>query len=45
MFEATFPPPVLTNKSLIVPFEPDVEIEPVTLNDPVICTLWLSGLT
>jgi len=34
-FEGTFPPPLLTNKPLIVPFEPDVEIEPVTVNpDP-----------
>ena len=32
----TFPPPLLTNKPLIVPFEPDVEIEPVTPKDPVI---------
>jgi hypothetical protein len=36
MFEGTFPLPVLKNKPLIVPFEPDVEIEPVTPNDPVI---------
>ena len=36
MFVETFPPPVLINKLLIVPFEPDVEIEPVTPNDPVI---------
>jgi len=36
MFEETFPLPLLTNKPLIVPFEPDVEIEPVTPNDPVI---------
>ena len=36
IFEATFPPPKLTNKPLMVPFEPDVEIEPVTPNDPVI---------
>jgi hypothetical protein len=36
MFEETFPPPVLISKLLIVPFEPDVEIEPVTPNDPVI---------
>ena len=34
MFEATFPPPVLINKLLIVPFEPVVLIEPVTLNEP-----------
>jgi hypothetical protein len=32
----TFPPPLLTNKPLIVPFEPLVEIEPVTPKDPVI---------
>ena len=36
MFVETFPPPKLTNKPLMVPFEPDVEIEPVTPNDPVI---------
>ena len=36
IFVETFPPPLLTNKPLIVPFEPDVEIEPVTPNDPVI---------
>ena len=36
MFEGTFPPPKLTNKPLMVPFEPDVEIEPVTPKDPVI---------
>ena len=36
MFEETFPPPLLKNKPLMVPFEPDVEIEPVTSNDPVI---------
>ncbi len=36
MFEKTFPPPVLINKLLMVPFEPDVEIEPVTPKDPVI---------
>ena len=36
MFVGTFPPPVLKNKPLIVPFEPDVEIEPVTPKDPVI---------
>ena len=36
MFEETFPPPLLKNKPLIVPFEPDVEIDPVTPNDPVI---------
>ena len=36
MFEETFPPPLLKNKPLMVPFEPDVEIEPVTPNDPVI---------
>ena len=36
IFEGTFPLPVLKNKPLIVPFEPDVEIEPVTPKDPVI---------
>jgi hypothetical protein len=36
IFVETFPPPLLTNKPLIVPFEPLVEIEPVTPNDPVI---------
>ena len=36
IFVETFPPPLLKNKPLIVPFEPDVEIEPVTPNDPVI---------
>ena len=36
IFVETFPPPLLINKLLIVPFEPDVEIEPVTPNDPVI---------
>ena len=36
MFEETFPPPLLKNTPLMVPFEPDVEIEPVTPNDPVI---------
>ena len=43
MFEGTFPPPVLKNKPLIVPFEPDVEIEPVTPNDPVIKALPVYG--
>jgi hypothetical protein len=36
IFVETFPPPLLTNKPLIVPFEPLVEIEPVTPKDPVI---------
>ena len=36
MFEKTFPLPKLTNKPLMVPFEPLVEIEPVTPKDPVI---------
>jgi hypothetical protein len=36
MFEETLPPPLLINKLLIVPFKPDVEIEPVTPKDPVI---------
>ena len=36
MFVETFPPPLLKNTPLMVPFEPDVEIEPVTPNDPVI---------
>ena len=36
IFEETFPPPLPKNKPLIVPFEPDVEIEPVTPKDPVI---------
>jgi len=43
MFEGTFPPPKLTNKPLIVPFEPDVEIEPVTPKDPVICAFPVKG--
>jgi len=35
IFEEMFPPPLLKNIPLIVPFEPDVEIEPVTVNpDP-----------
>ena len=38
-----FPLPVLKNKPLIVPFEPDVEIEPVTPNDPVIKALPVYG--
>ena len=36
MFVEIFPSPLLKNKPLIVPFEPDVEIEPVTPKDPVI---------
>ena len=36
MFVEIFPSPLLKNKPLIVPFEPDIEIEPVTPNDPVI---------
>ena len=36
MFVETFPLPKLTNKPLMVPFEPLVEIEPVTPKDPVI---------
>jgi hypothetical protein len=36
IFVETFPPPLLKNTPLIVPFEPDVEIDPVTPNDPVI---------
>ena len=36
MFVETLPPPVLINKPLMVLFEPDVEIEPVTPKDPVI---------
>ena len=43
IFEGTFPPPVLTNKPLIVPFEPLVEIEPVTPKDPVIKALPVYG--
>ena len=43
MFEEMFPLPVLKNKPLIVPFEPDVEIEPVTPNDPVIKALPVYG--
>ena len=40
MFVETFPPPVLKNKPLIVPFEPDVEIEPVTPKEPEISTVF-----
>ena len=36
IFVETFPPPLLTNKPLMVPFEPLVEIEPVTPREPVI---------
>ena len=43
IFEGTFPPPKLTNKPLMVPFEPLVEIEPVTPNDPVIKALPVKG--
>ena len=43
MFVETFPPPLLTNKPLMVPFEPDVEIEPVTPKDPVIKALPVYG--
>ena len=43
MFEETFPLPLLTNKPLIVPFEPLVEIEPVTPKDPVIKALPVNG--
>jgi len=43
MFEGTFPPPKLTNKPLIVPFDPLVEIEPVTPKDPVICAFPVKG--
>jgi len=51
MFEGMFPLPLLKNKPLIVPFEPDVEIEPVTPKepvirvDPVIWTVCWSGFT
>ena len=45
MFEETFPLPLLINKPLIVPFEPDVEIEPVTPKDPVIKALPVYGKT
>jgi len=51
MFEGTLFLPVLKNKPLIVPFEPDVEIEPVTPKepvirvDPVIWTVCWSGFT
>ena len=43
MFVETFPPPVPINKLLIVPFEPDVEIDPVTPRDPVIIAFPLKG--
>ena len=43
MFKGTFPPPKLTNKPLIVPFDPLVEIEPVTPKDPVICAFPVKG--
>ena len=43
MFEETFPLPLLKNTPLIVPFEPDVEIEPVTPKDPVIKALPVYG--
>ena len=43
IFVEMFPPPKLTNKPLIVPFEPLVEIEPVTPNDPVIKALPVYG--
>jgi hypothetical protein len=43
MFVSTFPPPLLKNTPLIVPFEPDVEIEPVTPKDPVIKALPVYG--
>ena len=43
IFEGMFPPPKLTNKPLMVPFEPLVEIEPVTPNDPVIKALPVKG--
>ena len=36
IFEGMFPLPVLISKLLMVPFEPDVEIEPVTPREPVI---------
>ena len=40
IFEETFPLPKLTNKPLIVPFEPLVEIEPVTPNEPEMFTVF-----
>jgi hypothetical protein len=40
IFVETFPPPVLISKLLIVPFEPDVEIEPVTPKEPKISTVF-----
>jgi len=43
IFVETFPLPLLKNKPLMVPFEPDVEIEPVTPNDPVIKALPVKG--
>jgi hypothetical protein len=43
IFVETFPPPLLINKLLIVPFEPDVEIEPVTPKEPVIKALPVYG--
>jgi hypothetical protein len=36
IFVGMFPPPVLISKLLMVPFKPDVEIEPVTPREPVI---------
>jgi hypothetical protein len=43
IFVETFPPPLLKNTPLIVPFEPLVEIEPVTPKDPVIKALPVYG--
>jgi len=43
MFVETFPPPLLKNKPLMVPFEPLVEIEPVTPREPVIIAFPVKG--
>jgi len=39
----TFPLPLLKNTPLMVPFEPDVEIEPVTPREPVIIAFPVKG--
>ena len=43
MFVVPFPPPLPKNKPLMVPFEPDVEIEPVTPREPVIIAFPVKG--